>query len=91
MSERNTLREELYSVWVWYADDFHLKELEGVDAETAVRKAQSLTLNVGARLGIVRKIQIVSELDDSTAFLWEHGKGVTFPPRDESGHFMEVK
>ena len=43
--------------------------------------AKSYTLRPAAQIGIIRKVTIVDG-DDSTCFMWEFGKGVTYPPRE---------
>lgn len=68
-----------FTVWVWYPKDWHMAELEHVDEREAFEKAISLSRNVGARIGVVRRITIVNNEDDSTAFEWQFGKGITFP------------
>ena len=74
---REKMTDERFSVYTWFPDDSYFCELDNVDAEAAVKKAKSLSTNVGARTGIVHRITIVDSLDN-TVFEWQYGKGVTF-------------
>lgn len=70
-----------FSVYQWFAGSLQYEEvLRFVDAETAVQKARSLSMSIGAAIGTTQFIRI-SDGGDSTVFEWEYGKGVTFPPQ----------
>lgn len=72
------MSEETFSVVLFFADGSHTYELRGLDAKTAVDRAIGYTRNVGAVLGTTTQVMIVDSGDDCV-FLWEYGKGVTWP------------
>ena len=77
---------DFYSVWQFFPDDFHECVARSVGAEEAVRIAHSCTTRPAAQMGIIRKV-IVTDDGDCTCFMWEHDKGVVFPPSGADGKF----
>jgi hypothetical protein len=67
-----------FSVYQFFLDDKYERVLDFVDAETAVKKAKSLSQSVGAKLGMTVRI-IITDGGDHTVFEWKRGEGVTFP------------
>jgi hypothetical protein len=72
-----------FSVWLWFDDDSHLLEADNLPPAEAVKLAKRCTERPAAIAGIIQKVTIVDEEDDTTAFLWEHGRGVVFPNLEE--------
>ncbi len=72
-----------FSVWQWFEDDWHECVGKNLGAQQAFELAHSYTVRPAALIGVIRKVTIVAIDDDSTAFLWEFGKGVVFPTREE--------
>ena len=70
---------ELFDVWQYLPDDWHEKVGERLSGEEAVKLAHSYTIRPAAQIGIIRKVHIISREDDTVAFEWQFGKGVTFP------------
>jgi hypothetical protein len=73
---------ERFAVWQWFEDDWHECVGQNLAAEDAVKLAHSYTVRPAAQIGVIKKVSIVALDDDSTAFLWEFGKGVVFPTRE---------
>jgi hypothetical protein len=71
---------ERYDVWQYLPDNWHEKVGEDLGAEDAVKLARSYTTRPAAKIGIIRKVHIIARDDDSVAFEWTFGEGVTFPP-----------
>jgi hypothetical protein len=71
-----------FAVWQWFEDDWHECLGRNLDPESAIKLAHSYTVRPAALIGIIKKVTIV-DCDDNTAFLWEFGKGVVFPSREE--------
>jgi hypothetical protein len=70
-----------FSVYQFFSNDKYEEVLRFVDAETAVRRAKSLTEPVGDRPGTTVVRVIITDALDLTVFEWQRGKGVTtFPP-----------
>lgn len=77
-----------FSVYQFFPDvkepnDLYEEVLRFVDAETAMHQAVRLIMSVDGQLGTTRRV-IVTDGGDCVAFEWLHGKGVVFPPRDET-------
>lgn len=68
-----------YSVVQFFVDDSYEKIVEFVDAEEAVRVAIQTARSVGARIGTTKRV-IITDGGDFTAWDWQHGKGIVFPP-----------
>ena len=68
-----------FNVVQFFEDDSHEYVRRGVDAEEAVKAAHHYCNCVGARLGMTRRV-IITDDGDFTNFMWEYGKGVTYPP-----------
>ena len=47
-------------------------------AREVVEAAKHHTQSVGARLGFV--VKVITDGGDHTNFVWEYGKGITYPP-----------
>ena len=71
-----------YRVWVFFPDGMHHLIDDGLDARAAALCAKRQTETVGARLGTTQRI-IIEDQGGDTAFQWEYGKGITFPPRKQ--------
>jgi hypothetical protein len=71
-------REE-FSVFVYDEDRSYAVE-RWLNAEDAVRLAHLCSLSGAARRGHIQRI-IITDGGDHTVFVWETGKGVTFPER----------
>jgi hypothetical protein len=67
-----------HSVVVFYPDETYEYVRRWIDLETAVNVAAMYSRGVGAQTGIVRKI-IITDGGDNTNFVWEFGKGITYP------------
>jgi hypothetical protein len=70
---------ERFDVWQYLPDDWHEKVGDDLPPEAAVQLAHSYTVRPAAKIGIIRKVRIISRSDDTVAFEWQFGKGVTFP------------
>lgn len=82
-SERNE-----FSVCQFFEDGSYEYVRRFVSGLEAVKAAKAYSENPAARMGIVRKV-IITDGGDCTNFMWEFGKGVTYPKRDASGRFVE--
>lgn len=71
---------ERFNVIIWF-DGFWEYFLRDVDAKSAVQAAKRCVFNLGER-NLADKVMITDE-DDNTNFLWERGKGIVYPPREE--------
>lgn len=76
-----------FNVVVWFGEQY-IYDQRNVDAAEAVAHARNLTESVGAKCGIVTKVMI-TDGDDYCNFLWEHGKGVVFPTKEECDEALE--
>jgi hypothetical protein len=72
------MTEERFDVWQYLPDDWHEKVGENLEAKEAVELAHSYTTRPAALIGVIRKVQIIARYDDTVAFEWQFGKGVTF-------------
>lgn len=77
-----------FSVCQFFEDGSYEYVRRNVSAEEAVNVAKIYTSNVAAKLGITRRV-IITDGGDFTNFEWRVGDGVVYPPRDESGKFIE--
>jgi hypothetical protein len=78
-----TTERDEFSVVVWYPNDAYEYVVRFVGAREAVEIAKRLTDSVGAATGLITKVMI-TDGDDNTNFLWEHGKGLIYPSREET-------
>jgi len=76
------MSENEFSVFWWDPTGSYHKELGFVSAEAAMEKAISLTRRPAALIGVIRKVMI-TDGGDFCVFLWEFGKGVVFPTKEE--------
>lgn len=78
------MSSEEYSVAVFFTDGNWEYVARFVDAETAVHKAHGYTNpNRPANLlGLIDKV-VITDGGDHTTFLWEKGKGIVFPTREQ--------
>jgi hypothetical protein len=72
------MTEERFDVWQYLPDDWHEKVGENLEAKEAVELAHSYTTRPAALIGVIRKVRIIARDDDTVAFEWQFGKGVTF-------------
>lgn len=69
---------ELFSVYWTDPKGTNHRERDWMTAKEAVALTHSLTTRPAARMGVIREIKIVDQLD-FTVFLWRNGEGVIFP------------
>jgi len=75
---------ELFSVIQYFENDTYEKVRSLVPAKEAVDAFQIYTNNVASRLGVVKRVIIVDQLDCCN-MEWIFGQGITFPkPETES-------
>jgi hypothetical protein len=67
-----------FSVYCYFPDGTWEDQVRFVTVEEAMRVAERLTRNVGARLGTTRRV-IITDGGDDTVWEWQHGKGITWP------------
>jgi hypothetical protein len=72
-----------YSVYQFFPDESYERVSEFVSGEKATNVAKICCTSMGARLGITRRV-IITDGGDVTVFEWQHGKGITYPPRPAS-------
>ena len=75
--------DKWFALLLHFPDGTYHVEKRQVTAEEAVTTAHDFTRRPAAVAGFIDKIQIVALSDDATVFMWEHGKGVTFPPKQD--------
>jgi len=73
-----------FSVWVFYADEYHDPVVRFCTARYAVQVAHRLTRTIekAAQLSPDGKWPtkvVITDGGDDTVFLWERGRGVVFP------------
>ena len=71
-----------FSVFWWDPTGTYHKELSFVSAKEATEKAISLAKRPAALIGVIQKVMI-TDGNDFCVFLWEFGKGVVFPTKEE--------
>jgi hypothetical protein len=76
------MSEDEHSVVQFFADGTHEYVRRFVGPKEAVEAARHYTRSVAAQAGIVIKV-IITDGGDDTNFVWEYGKGVTYPPEYE--------
>ncbi len=77
MKPNRQLGQGEFSVWWWDADGNQHEELRFVSAETAVKRAHTLTHGPASVLGIVQRV-IITDGGDCTNFEWKHKEGVVY-------------
>jgi hypothetical protein len=71
-----------FNVFWWDpAGNCHVEQ-QWLDAESAVRLVERMLRRPAAHFGIFKKIMI-TEGHDYACFEWKHGKGITYPPKDQ--------
>jgi hypothetical protein len=86
MSERIGNTDGEFSVAQFFEDGSYEYVRRWIGAEEAVKVAKHYTESIAARLGVVEKV-VITDGGDCTNFMWERGKGITFPKRDATGRF----
>ena len=74
----NPTIDETFDVWQVFDNGTSEQVRTNVRAQEAVEAAMHYSSSVGARLGLVDFVRIISRSDDTVAFEWKKGKGVTF-------------
>lgn len=77
-----------FAVWQFFPDGGHERVCRGVDAQEAVMTAKRHTENVAAKTGLVSRVIIVDD-GDNTTFEWKYGEGVTYPPHDGNKYIAD--
>ena len=75
--------ENEFSVCQFFVDGSYEYVCRFVSAEEAVRTSLRYTTSVGARIGTTVRV-IITDGGDCTNFEWQFGKGVTYPPKEET-------
>jgi hypothetical protein len=70
---------DTFAVWLFFSDGSRLCEGRGLDAREAVSLACACTRRPAALLGIVERVIIVDD-GDNTTFEWRYRQGAVFPP-----------
>jgi hypothetical protein len=66
-----------FSVCQFFENDTYEYVRRWVSLEEAVNAAKHYCTSVAAKIGIVRRV-IITDGGDSTNFMWEYGKGITY-------------
>jgi hypothetical protein len=77
----DTERDE-FSVCQFFKDGTHEYVCRFVSAKEAVRTARFYSNNVYARIGLTTRV-IITDGGDCINWEWQHGKGITYPPKEE--------
>lgn len=72
------MSENEFSVYWWDPEGGYYKERDHVSSEEAVKFAIEFSRRPAAIIGMVAKIMI-TDGGDHAVFVWEYGKGITFP------------
>ena len=81
-------RPETFAVWQFFEDGWHTKVEEGMTAQGAVEFVRRYIERPAVKMGIVRRVIIVDD-GDNTVFDWQTGLGVVYPPYDQTtGKFV---
>jgi hypothetical protein len=75
--EGAAMSEELFAVWQYSRDGWHVQAAEGLPAKLAVDYARWMAQTREARDGEIQRI-IITDEGDHTVFEWTFGEGVTF-------------
>lgn len=73
---------ELFSVCQFFPDETYEYVRRNVSAEEAVKAFKHYTTCVGARIGTTTRV-ILTDMGDCIAMEWQHGKGITFPRKED--------
>ena len=71
-----------FSVVLWFPDGSYHYEKRFVSAEEAITTAADFIKRPAAKAGLLDKV-MVTDGGDHTNFLWEYGKGIVFPTREQ--------
>ncbi len=72
-----------YSVAVWGADgETYWYDKRYVAAEVAIPHSKKVIDSVGGRIGMISKV-MVTDGGDCCVVLWEYGKGIVFPTKED--------
>ena len=77
-----TLTPDLYNVVVFDPDGFSTYVRRESEAKEAVEEAHRMVMLALAGAGIDRVM--ITDDGDCANFLWERGKGIVYPPREEA-------
>lgn len=72
------MAEEPFAVVLFFPDGSYIYERCGLDAAAAVTLAKECSLRPAALAGIITRILITDD-GDNTVFEWQFGTGVTWP------------
>jgi hypothetical protein len=75
------MSEERFNVVVWFPNDTYEYVGRNLPPKAAVEMAKHYTERPAARYGLIAKVMITDD-GDYTNFLWEHGKGIVYPPKE---------
>jgi hypothetical protein len=78
-----------FSVCQFFEDGSYEYVRRNVSAEEAVNAAKHYTTSVGARMGMTKRV-IITDGGDCTNFEWKYGEGITYPPRNAAGVYVEA-
>jgi hypothetical protein len=73
---------ETFSVCQFFEDESYEWVRTNVPAEEAVKAFQHYTNNVAVKLGVTKRV-IITDSGDCVCYEWKHGKGITFPTKEE--------
>ena len=71
-----------FSVCQFFENDMYEWVRTNVGAEEAVTAFQHYTSNVACQLGITKRV-IITDGGDCIAMEWQHGRGITFPIKED--------
>jgi hypothetical protein len=74
---------ERFSVVVFNPDGFWHYALTDVGPKEAVEEAKRL-VDKAKKYRRYHRVMIENVSDETAAFLWERGKGIVYPPREEA-------
>lgn len=86
MTDMEIEREELFNVVQEFIDGSYEYVRRNVPAQEAVEAAKHYCTSVAAQQGFTRRV-IITDDGDCCNFEWKFGIGITYPRRDEEGHF----
>ncbi len=82
MSEHLGETEGEFSVCQFFRDGNYEYVRRWVGAEEAVMASKHYATSVGAKLGTTVRV-VITDGGDCTNLMWEFGKGVTFPKKED--------
>jgi len=77
-----------FSVVQYFIDDSYERVREFVSAEEAMKAFQHYITCVGARIGTTKRVMI-TDGGDCTNALWEFGKGLVYPTKEDCEAFQK--